>query len=258
MHAGRIGRTWTRMCLITAIGLAFMVTIAIASVLAEDARAGGKEQELHQSWICSSGIRVFDDGYMSWDAIAVFTGSALTFVTVLFAAMQIRNANKLESRQIYQTLELASAQLFRFEAENEKLVELLWDDNTTALDDLSPGRKYALKEYVCQMLNLFEMAVRLRKQKILEPEVFGSWVVWMWELSDSRRFRHLWIKEDLAFNYVGDLRQLMHYGVKLEDKSHQDRRKKFFKGAAKQFDDDSILKFLDKPQDVQPMAGREP
>lgn len=70
------------------------------------------------------------------------------------------------------------------------------------------GDRYQLKQYVCQMLNLFEMAYRFRAEGIMAPVVFGSWVIWIWELCNAPVFQQMWAdtQDDLPLNYVPDFR----------------------------------------------------
>ena len=64
------------------------------------------------------------------------------------------------------------------------------------------------------MLNLFEMAYRFRKQDIIESEVFGSWVIWMWSLCDRTMFQQHWPGErGLEYNYVMEFRELINAGI---------------------------------------------
>ena len=79
--------------------------------------------------------------------------------------------------------ELASIDLFRFEA-------TLWNHPPgLGRPVILRGRRNTRRglNYVCQILNLFEMAIRLRKEVSFSPEVFGSWVIWYLVLRTFRR-----------------------------------------------------------------------
>ena len=174
----------------------------------------------------SAGLAIFLRAYMDWGATAAFVGGFITFLSILaFLVSYIlnnRETNRLAQREIYQRLELASIELFRFECENEPVVSLLWEYKEPDISGLIPHQHYSLRTYICQMLNLFEMAVRFRESGIMEREVFGSWVIWMYELANNSRFQKLWRnpgrkrneEPDVRLNYVGLLRKIFDDGIK--------------------------------------------
>ena len=47
--------------------------------------------------------------------------------------------------------------------------------------------------------------------------MFGSWVIWMWELCKEESFQKQWqtasIEEAIEFNYVGELREIVNAGI---------------------------------------------
>ncbi len=155
--------------------------------------------------------------------ISIVIAAAMIVVTNLFTAQQ---SAKVARQQIYQTLELQSIELFRFEADHSELVEQFWFPEcvkpTTARNDAQrPAvsehiQNYQVQQYVCQILNLFELAFKFRKEQIVPADVFGSWVIWMWELCCEEKFRELWLgSEDLRLNYVGDFRKTLSRGLEL-------------------------------------------
>jgi hypothetical protein len=86
--------------------------------------------------------------------------------------------------------------------------------------NISATEAYRLKEYTCQILNLFEMACRFRRKNVMEAEVFGSWVIWIWEVCQRPVFRRQWYGEGgLEYNYVEVLRELINMGLLLSDTS---------------------------------------
>src|SRR4051794_33626194 len=77
------------------------------------------------------------------------------------------------------------------------------------------------------MLNLFEMATRFRSSRVLPEDVFGSWVIWIWELCNSRQFQTFWLdQDDLPSNYVRDLRDIITDGVAIAIRDERDRDQK--------------------------------
>ena len=153
-------------------------------------------------------------------ASVVLSAVGIVFTYLMRTEQAIRTANQ----QIYQTLELQSVELFRFEANHPDLVEKLWYGEVPAKlktpgMELPPGEEaelYVLRQYICQMLNLFEMAYRFRVRGIMEAEVYGSWVIWMWELCEADVFCAFWTHEDnLPANYVKGFSAAMTFGVDL-------------------------------------------
>lgn len=155
--------------------------------------------------------------------IGVVIAAAMIVVTNLFNSKQ---ASRNARQQIYQTLELQSIELFRFEADHPELVEEFWFADNIPDEERTKGPRglkvhalvseYQVKQYICQMLNLFEMAFRFRKENIVPADVFGSWVIWMWELCCEPRFAKMWYDAGgLKYNYIGDFRDAMSKGVDL-------------------------------------------
>ncbi len=146
--------------------------------------------------------------------LGVIVAAAMIVVTNAFNA---RQAERTSRQQIYQTLELQAVSLFRFETGRGDLVGQLWvdeaDGGTPPKDAIA---EYQLSQYICQFLNLFEMAFRFRKEDVVEHQVFGSWVIWMWSLCERAPFRERW-KGDMRMNYVPDFRAVIDEGVRLCD-----------------------------------------
>src|SRR4051794_5308575 len=77
------------------------------------------------------------------------------------------------------------------------------------------------------MLNLFEMATRFRTLRILPEDVFGSWVIWIWELCSCKRFQDFWLDDDdLPSNYVRDFREVITAGVEMANRQHPEDKKR--------------------------------
>lgn len=137
---------------------------------------------------------------------------------ILIAALGVVVANiftsqqeqKAASRSIYQKLEFGSIELFRFEKGNPDMVEVLWFSDD--LPEMSPQQEHHFEQYVCQYLNLFEMAVRLRIDKVMPPDVFASWVPWMYEVCALEVFAELW-SGGLRTHYVYAFRELIDNGI---------------------------------------------
>ena len=125
-----------------------------------------------------------------------------------------RRDQNLQRRELYQSLELASLDIFRFEAEHPELVEALWVEGSLPPATDIVGR-YTAENYAAQFLNLFEIAVRLRSDRSLPEEAFGSWVAWIWSVAGAPGFASLW--PSLRRHYVERLRGLMDDAIELQD-----------------------------------------
>lgn len=151
----------------------------------------------------------------------ILMAAVMVAMTNLFTAEQERKtaqrSQKSAEEKIYQTLELSSVELFRFEAKHPELVIALWYSQP---DDSEPQthaemiKAHTLEQYICQHLNLFEMAFRLRRNNVVPPDVYASWVAWMYEVCALPVFAHIWTR-DLRQHYITDFMRLMDEGVAL-------------------------------------------
>jgi len=101
--------------------------------------------------------------------------------------------------------------------------------------------------YVTQVLNLFEIAVRFRKQNIMPSDVFGSWVIWFYDLCTADNFPSIW--QDVRLNYLADLREIMDKCILLIEQQKErgtpdDAREQFFDFMATRFKDEVIRSWL--------------
>lgn len=126
-----------------------------------------------------------------------------------------RRDRHLQRRELYQALELASIDLFRFEADHPNLVESVWAPGALPPEHDVVAR-YNAENYVAQILNLFEIAVRMRTERGIPEEAFGSWVAWFWSLAGAPGFPELW--GDLRPHYVGPLRAVLDEAVVLANR----------------------------------------
>ncbi|KAA3641498.1 MAG: GNAT family N-acetyltransferase [Bacteroidetes bacterium] len=132
---------------------------------------------------------------------------------IIARAIEKMRDRRTANREIYQKLELASIDLFRFEARNLDLIRPVWEKDTN-LPAPGTAEFKATTNYVCQMLNLFEIAIKFRQDRILPPDVFGSWVAWFHDLVTAPGFPLFW--EDQKWDYLPQLRHIMNAGLKLK------------------------------------------
>ncbi len=156
--------------------------------------------------------------------------AVLTFAITHFVSEARDRATA--NRETYQRLELASIDLFRFEADHMEIIRPVWEDRVP-VPPPGTAEHTAVVNYVCQILNLFEMAIRLRKEGVVPPEVFGSWVIWYYNLANAPHFGEIW--DEVQYDYTFELRQIMNVGVFLaETESDEEARvDKFFASVAR-------------------------
>jgi hypothetical protein len=109
------------------------------------------------------------------------------------------NQNELTKSEIYQRLEFASIDLFRFEFEHGETCQRLYDNNnpiTVEEEKSNPVVFRKLMNHVTSILNLFEMAVEFRKKDILPHEIFATWVAWMFSMGQYKSFINIWNWEE--------------------------------------------------------------
>lgn len=157
-----------------------------------------------------------------------------TIAHVVSASKDRKNAN----REIYQQLELASIDLFRFEADHIEFTRPLWEENTP-LPQAGTAERIVVTNYACQMLNLFEMSIRFRKEGIMPPDVFASWINWFYDLCNGPHFPEIWYETRL--NYTKDLRVIIDAGIKITRSDNTiEHKKQFYAFAGDHFGCDEI------------------
>jgi hypothetical protein len=124
---------------------------------------------------------------------------------------------RVEKSTAYLNLETNSSAVFQYAAENAALMEPMRCPDRPA--KLPRGKRYeeaceATRNLYFQSLNLFEVCARFRRQDIIEPQVFASWVAWFYELQDDWFFRSIW-KEELRSNYTRDVRAIFDIGTEI-------------------------------------------
>jgi hypothetical protein len=162
------------------------------------------------------------------EAIAGLIG-ALVALIIFFR--QQRRLLDVEKQQTYQRLELASNELFRFAADNAAVLTRYMKEESSA--DLTDIEKTVADNHINQTLNLFEMAARLRRAKFFEDEIFGSWVIWYYEMLGSWYFRHKW--PEIRPNYTSEMRLVFDEPIRNFDPNASDaeRKQQFFAHVAK-------------------------
>lgn len=113
---------------------------------------------------------------------------------------------KTANSALYQTLELASIELFRFEADHPKVIAPLWEKDAP-LPVEGTAEFVAAMNYLCQNLNLFEMAIRFYRNGVFENDIFRSWQTWVFAVAHAPGFPRLW--KAVENDYVQILQNVM-------------------------------------------------
>lgn len=174
-------------------------------------------------------------------AISVLIALAAVMTTLWF---ENKRHKEVVFKEIYQQLELASIELFRFESENEELVTLLWEENK--INEIKEGTAsyFIYTNYVCQYLNLFEMSVRFKVEKVMPDDVFGSWITWIFDVCSAPGFKEVW--QHCKYNYIEELRVVINKGLIILQKEQpvELSKNEFFQFMAQRYRSEIILKWL--------------
>jgi hypothetical protein len=131
----------------------------------------------------------------------------LTFASLLIAILTLFfNSTRqlaIEKNNIYQKLELASIDFFRWEAENRTELLQVIDMGVRG----SPEECMLLESYCVQALNLFELMVHNTRNKTFPEEAFRSWLPWIYKFANQKGFRLLWL--ELSSYYVLECRNMI-------------------------------------------------
>ncbi len=203
----------------------------------------------------------------SWANVIAFTG----FVLALWSYNRQQNKDrKVERQENYLRLELESNAVFRFEAEHgDTLLEYKAQTRPSSwVPDAQ--RDGVADQFFLQQLNLFEIATRSRRRHAVEPQIFGSWVIWFEAVIHSWWFRQRWA-EEYADNYTMDLYAIFtpsvaEYDEMLVETAAADPeereaaegrfRRRFFDHVAALMRCGEILKWLDRPAEMAMQSYR--
>lgn len=188
------------------------------------------------------------DTWVQITGLLVATG---TFV--IAHTIQRKRDRKIARRDVYQKLEFASIDLFRFEADHLELIKPIWEKGTP-LPAKGTADHYALMNYVCQILNLFELAIKFRKDKIMPADIFGSWIAWIYQVVHAPGFKPVW--QETRWNYLPQLRRIMDGGLEILSEDHQEskREKQFYAFVAEEMNCDIIRQWTENRDEYQNKA----
>lgn len=170
---------------------------------------------------------------MELNTIIEIFSTIILFVGLLLTFLEIKKNNQLRRQDFYTQLELASIDLFKLEIDNPSLI-IVYSKNTPP--KLNEEESFKIEEYISALLNLFEIQFRFRKKKNMYPEIFASWVPWIFDALNGKIFRQVW--SEIKFNYDPSFRKFLDDLIRiLEDKSllEEEVEQEFYSFASKYF-----------------------
>lgn len=184
-----------------------------------------------------------DDLVRSPEAVVTLLGFTFAIISFFLAS---RRDRALQKRENYLKLEFESVALFRFCSENPNVPRFLEGklpatDENAKLDETTYW-------FVCQTLNLFEIIISFRKERIISSEIFSTWVAWFYELATAKRFKEYW--NELSFHYLGDLSEMIDPALgrppleELLESGNLEPLNQFYHDVARAMNDQSILRHL--------------
>jgi len=146
-----------------------------------------------------------------FDLSAIVQTAMVVITLIIFIISSNSNKNVLK-REIYQRLEFASIDLFRFEIEQSDICWKLYDEDFDVAKEAAGQTERDLTNHITQILNLFEMSTELHNKNIIDDKIFSTWVPWIFEIAKYKNFQYLW-KEDLSNHYTKDLYELIEFSI---------------------------------------------
>lgn len=141
---------------------------------------------------------------------------------------------RIEKSSAYLDLEVNSSEAFRYQAQHSAVMAPLreWDRPATVPLKTSAAWETTLNYYF-QCLNLFEVCANFRRNRIIQPQVFASWVAWFFDLLKDWYFRSIWDSE-LRSNYTRDVRNIFDVGTAIfrEHSDPETREREFYQAVA--------------------------
>ena len=156
---------------------------------------------------------------------------------------EFRRNIKNRKQDLYAKLELTSMELFKLEIEYPELTKIYYREAEKNLPasvnfDVLDDEYKRLYGYIASLLNLFEIHYVLRKTNEINPEIFASWMPWLFDVLASPYFRWAW--QDLKKHYIRGLRKFIDNLIRIIERGGDE--KKLYQEASKEFENDVIIK----------------
>jgi hypothetical protein len=151
------------------------------------------------------------------EAVVTLLLAVLAIATYLYTRKHDR---VLARHQNYLSLEFESIRVFQVCVEHPEIP--LYLDGKSVDQAASPHIAEKAYWFVCQVLNLFELIISYRKDKVVPDDVFATWVSWFHELGTARRFEEIWIGQELWSHYKPQLQEIMREAIQLTKRRPDD------------------------------------
>lgn len=202
-----------------------------------------------------------DEGQGGANVIAVVAIGFSVAVALIVYMGTAKRERRIEKSAAYLSLEMHSSDAFRYQGERAHLMALLRRATPPVpLPEIKTEALEATLNYYFQCLNLFEVCCNFRRNRIIEDQVFASWVAWFFDILKDWHFRDIWAT-DLRAYYTQDVRRIFDFGVQifsLHD-AQQIREREFYKAVAHVMGNCGVVKrWLDEVEkpDVWPATSR--
>jgi len=119
-----------------------------------------------------------------------------------------KRQREIEKNSMYQRLELASIEFFKWEASNRKELRIIKEK----CPDITDDEDKLLETYCTQALNLFELCIHNENTRMLPDKVFGSWIPWIYDFIHEPGIIGKW--NELRLNYTPECREIIERAIR--------------------------------------------
>ena len=136
-----------------------------------------------------------------------FLAAAIALASFIYTSKRQR---EIEKNGMYQQLELASIDFFRWESSNRTELSRIREE----YPNVSAEDKKLEETYCTQVMNLFELCIHNQGKRTLPGKVFGSWLPWIYEFANEPGFDKVW--PEIRLNYIPKCREVIESAIKNE------------------------------------------
>jgi GNAT superfamily N-acetyltransferase/single-stranded DNA-binding protein len=140
----------------------------------------------------------------------VGSGGFLAAIIALFSFISTsRKQRKIERNNMYQQLEFASINLFKWEAENIKTILKINEEYKKEKEhrNISGEDKAFIERLYFQTMNLFELCISSAEEQTLPGKEFGTWLTWIHGFANEHGFKEIW--SEIKTNYTPECRKII-------------------------------------------------
>ncbi|MDR0655821.1 MAG: GNAT family N-acetyltransferase [Treponema sp.] len=141
-------------------------------------------------------------------AIVANSGFLAAMIALASFVYTSKRQREIEKNSMYQQLELASIDCFRWESSNRSELSRIRQEYPNVSDE----DEILLETYCTQVMNLFELCIHNETKRTLPGKVFGSWLPWIYEFANAPGFDKIW--SEIKLNYIPECRKVIEYAIK--------------------------------------------